>query len=151
MTRLHLMLAAIGFLAACQAGGQDHAGRLATEEAVTAALNAPGGPDYARAMAAVEAGRGSAASRDLAAGNLILSACRDGASFCATPNDVRGGVSRLARAASTSGTEGAVAAGHLATWYERGAGAGLPADPARSACWKAAADGQRPAAACTAR
>lgn len=135
-------------LPGCRAAGQDHGNRLATEEAVTAALNDPAGADYPRALAAIEASGQSASQRDLAAGNLILSACREAAAFCAAPNDAAAGVARLTSAAKAGGEDATIAANQLATWYRRGAGATLPADPKRAGCWDGVAKGTAEAASC---
>jgi len=133
-------------LAACAPGQVDqmaaHDAHRRADAAVTGALNRPGGPNYLAAVAAVRTGPYTERERLSRIGDLILSACRDGDSYCRAPNDARAGAAMLARAAAEPGEGGRTSAGRLGAWLARGAGAGLPPDQARAECWRAVADGQ---------
>lgn len=127
---------------------QSHDQHLKTEGDVIEALNLPTGADYAAAVSAIERSGRPPLQQQFDIGSIVLTACRDNAPYCTAPNDAAAGIARLVRVATTSGEDAVIAAGHLAVWYERGAGPTLPPDKTRADCWRKVADGSAKATTC---
>jgi len=113
--------------------------RPATDEAVRAAINAPGGGDYAKAAAIVAASPQTEDAKAFAIGQLVVDAHgRPGARR--PPGTLADGLHAIERAAETPGPTQAAAQAQLRQYFARGVGTGadgLPADAAVAACWAA--------------
>ncbi|HEY4251810.1 MAG TPA: hypothetical protein VGM87_11435 [Roseomonas sp.] len=127
-----------------------HEERRATDIEVSAALNGAGGADYPRAIAAIERSGRPRSVIDRQVGDLILSAHRDGLPATMPAQPAAEGIARLEATAAANGEAAAGARQSLRLWFERGAGAALPPDPALARCWGEAAAGRRGGAACVA-
>lgn len=114
-----------------------HEQHLATEEMISAALNGPAGPDYAKAIGIVEASNRTPAQVARETGNLFLLSCREDRAPCRGQGAALG-LNRLARAARMSGETADLARKDLSRWYRAGAGAALPSDADRAVCWQTA-------------
>lgn len=125
-----------------------HEDKRSTDRMVSEALNGSGGADYPKAIAALEGSGRPADVIDLQAGDLILSAYRDGPPAKMPTESAAKGVERLERAALSGGEGAATAPQHLQIWFERGAGQALPANPTLAACWASVAAQREKAESC---
>jgi hypothetical protein len=154
------VILAVLLLAGCSPAAQEangasettrwHEDKRTTDAEVGEALNGGGAADYPRAIGAIEKSGRPKSVVDRQVGDLILSAYRDGPPARMPAQSATDGVARLEAAATGTGEGVAGARQSLRLWFERGAGAALPPDPALAGCWGEAEAGKRDGAACVA-